>query len=146
MINIHKYMSIYCIWPPNEIQITQNKVNKISESGDPIICFFHTNFVVSVLHSADAAGLWERWRDFDFKLWQTVRLSPDSPVNGLQLHWLRHQRLHPAGCGAQGLCQHHAVTTDELDNKHVFSVSVCHQGVNLNNIFSAQLHDTSRRR
>lgn len=135
MIKIHKYINLHFIH--------KTKLSE-SESADPIISvlliFFHSNFVVSVLHSAHTAGLWERWRDFDFKLWQTVRRSPDSPVNSLQLHWLRHQQLHPAGCGAQGLCQHHTATTDQLDNKHVFDVGVCHWGVNLNNIFTAQLH------
>lgn len=85
------------------------------------------HFIISVLHSSHSAGLWERRRDFDTKLWQTVRLRPDSHINGLQLHWLRHQQLHPAGCCAQGLSHYqwrNALSTDKLANKQASTVGI----------------------
>lgn len=113
------------------------------------------HFMISVLHSSHSAGLWERRRDFDTRLWQTVRLGPDSHINGLQLHWLRHQQLHPAGCGAQGLSHYqwqNTLSTDKLANKEAFTVGIdvwlprCklvaeYPSFFFNiNIFSAQLH------
>lgn len=70
----------------------------------------HTHFCVCIeltdyvfVHcSSCSAGLRQRRRDFDHRLWQTVRLRPDSHFNSLQLYWSRHQQFHAAGSCTQG--------------------------------------------
>lgn len=62
------------------------------------------SYISSLLHSSHDDSVWERRRDFDTKLWETVRLRPDGDAHSLQLHWLKHQWLHPAGCSPQGSC------------------------------------------
>lgn len=113
--------------------------DNLPKSFSVLMCFFFfyflhnicvkvmQHFIISVLHSSHSAGLWERRRDFDTKLWQTVRLRPDSHINGLQLHWLRHQQLHPAGCCAQGLSHYqwrNTLSTDKLANKQASTVGI----------------------